>query len=526
MLKLLKCLNVKVLAVSCFLISGYFVLKYISFYSFAEMNSDTMDSLLWSLATYESGGLLSSDFYYPCLLGAGGNVILLPFISLFGYSAMAYKWGMAFFFVLFISSCYFFFYAIDLSFEKRFVFCTAICTVSLSSSVLRKFMWTHILYYNLGILLFLLGFSCMCMYLKKYQKKWLIGFGIVLAVSAMNGFTEILLVALPLLLICIIMLFLDFDTPLFTKDKAQIYYMISIGMIGLILGKGIMSILYGDITTMGYDESFTCLSGVETWMEHVHILIPSWLDLFGVSATEKCKFFSFEGIHKAVSLVVGVAVAIVPVIYTIFYNKVNDVRKRIIWGHWIITGIILFGFICGQLYRFNWRLIPCVFTAFIITLLCFYDFARQIRVKNLSYIIYTVFSVLVLVSMFGLKRNFDNINWQQKVAEYLDEQGYEYGYAPYFAADTIMLFSNQTRIISLWEIGAFPENNWGIHRYNTFVSWIDQAASQGGGSFIIVNQSEYENMNDLRREVVDKADNVVILGNYYIFEFYDGLILN
>lgn len=523
--KLLKKINVKTLAICCFLIVTYFVLKYISFYSFAEMDSDTMDSLLWSLATYESGGLLSADFYYPCLLGAGGNVILLPFIALFGYSAMAYKWGMAFFFLLFISACFLFFYAMDISFEKRFVFLAAICIFSLSSSMLRRYMWTHILYYNLGILLFLLGFSCMCMYLKKYQKRWGIGFGIVLAVSAMNGFTEIVLVAVPLLLICIIMLFLNFNTPLFTKDNRNIYNIILFGVIGVVLGKGIMSILYGNITSMGYDEGFARFSGVGTWMEHLHILVPSWLDLFGVSSTESVEFFSLEGIQKAVFLVVGVVVAVVPVIYTFFYNKVNEMRKRIIWGHWIITGIILFGFICGQLFEHNWRLIPCVFTSFILTLLCFNDFMKKIRIKNLCYIIYIVFAVLVLFSIFGLKRKLEKINWQQEVAEYLDEQEYEYGYAPYFEADTIMLFSEKARIIPLWQPANFPEHEWRIQQYNTFDSWVEQATSQGG-SFIIINHSEYEKLNDLRKETMDMADNVVILGNYYIFEFYDGLILN
>lgn len=511
----------KIFPVGCFLIAVYCVIRYILFYSFAEMDSDTMDSLMWAWATYKSGGLLSPDFYYPCLLGAGGNIILLPFIALFGYSPIAYKSGIIFFFLLFISVLLFFLYAIDISFEKRFIFTAVICIFTLASSVLRTFMWTHILYYNLGILLFLLGFACMCMYLKKNKKGWCIGFGIVLAVSAMNGFTEILLVALPLLSACVLIPFFDFNTPLFNKSNRKNYVIFLSGILSVILGKVIILVFYGNIISVGYDQHFAQFSEIGTWAEHIQMLIPLWMDMFGVSNTNNLTFFSLEGIKNIFALVIGAAVAVLPLAYTLFYNKVSEIRKRLIWGHWIITGVILFGVICGQLYSSNRRLVPCAFTSFIMTILFLDEIVSKIRMKNLFYIIYTAFTVLVLISMFGIHKNLDNINQQREIAKYLDKQDYEYGYAPYFDANTIMLFSDKSRIIPISEV----ESQWRIFEYNTFKSWKEQATSQGG-NFVIIKQSEYDALNDERRETLDMADQAVVLGNYYIFEYYNGLVLN
>ena len=65
------------------------VLYYIIWPAAGYMTSDCTDSLRWAEATYESGQLVSDNFYYAAILPLGGNLLFLPFVALFGYSQAA-----------------------------------------------------------------------------------------------------------------------------------------------------------------------------------------------------------------------------------------------------------------------------------------------------------------------------------------------------------------------------------------------------------------------------------------------------
>ena len=65
------------------------VLFYILGPSKYYLTSDSTDSMRWALASLESGKLISDNFKYAAILPFGGNLLLLPFIAVFGYSIKA-----------------------------------------------------------------------------------------------------------------------------------------------------------------------------------------------------------------------------------------------------------------------------------------------------------------------------------------------------------------------------------------------------------------------------------------------------
>lgn len=49
---------------------------------------------MWANATYESGKIYDPDFSYACFLPFGVNLIMLPFIYMFGLSLKVHILGM------------------------------------------------------------------------------------------------------------------------------------------------------------------------------------------------------------------------------------------------------------------------------------------------------------------------------------------------------------------------------------------------------------------------------------------------
>lgn len=79
---------------------GYYIL----FPGWGYFHSDCTDTILWAQASYDAGALFNPDFEYACLLPFGGQLLMLPFIGLFGVSTTTHAIGMLLFLLLFTAS--------------------------------------------------------------------------------------------------------------------------------------------------------------------------------------------------------------------------------------------------------------------------------------------------------------------------------------------------------------------------------------------------------------------------------------
>ena len=133
------------------------VLFYILGPSQYYLTSDSTDSMRWAQASLESGKLISDNFKYAAILPFGGNLLLLPFIAIFGYSVKAQIAGLAVFAVILAVVMYYMATGLRLGRYASSALVSIFFLIMSSSPKLREIMWEHIFYYNLGILFFCLG---------------------------------------------------------------------------------------------------------------------------------------------------------------------------------------------------------------------------------------------------------------------------------------------------------------------------------------------------------------------------------
>ncbi len=75
------------------LISGFvalgLVLYFIIFVSKGFYHADCADTILWAQATVDGKAIMNPDFYYAAILPFGGQLIMVPFVAIFGYGMLA-----------------------------------------------------------------------------------------------------------------------------------------------------------------------------------------------------------------------------------------------------------------------------------------------------------------------------------------------------------------------------------------------------------------------------------------------------
>lgn len=71
------------------------------FISKGYYHADCTDTITWAEAVLDGKALMNSDFYYACLLPFGGQLLMVPFVAIFGVSMTAQLCGMVLFAICF-----------------------------------------------------------------------------------------------------------------------------------------------------------------------------------------------------------------------------------------------------------------------------------------------------------------------------------------------------------------------------------------------------------------------------------------
>lgn|GEM_PF-5696053 len=477
--------------------------------------SDCTDSILWSYATLKEGGkLLGADFHYPCLLAFGGNLFFLPFLAIFGYGAMAQKCGMFLFLIVFTIALYFFFKAFSLKLSDRFFGCGIVLAVSMTGSIIRQIMWMHILYYNLGLLLFLLGATFMAFYMTKEEKKYLVLHAAVIGISVLNGFTQIAVVALPFIGAAFAEMFF-FDV---SKETAGQHKKLLIAeIVGLFLGGIIRFLIAHGVESSGYDQVYAKYGSFEDMHENIGKLISYWFALLGVNNTDDIDFFSVTGIKYGLFIVVGILILVVP--FTRWLKK-KDMEKResaLLVQYTILTAFIAFGYIFGRFSDSCRRLTENALIAVIITVIfLFREKEKYANKKCILRLFFIAFSAGFLLLFVGTTRKDESIA-HRELAEYLKENNLNNGIAGYWDANVTAFYANdKVHIVPV----LISDDNMVVFRYNTFKSWADEAGEKGV-DFLVLRDEDFKELGySLRRELDEKGiDEVVTEYNFHVIRF-------
>ncbi len=518
------------------LLIGYYVLLP----SRTVYHSDTTDTLMWAIASYEGKSLFNPDFNYACLLPFSTSLIMTALIPIFGVTMTTHVLGMLIFFLLFTGALIWMCRSMDWSWKWTSVMTFTVLTILSGSEKLREIFWGHTIYYSLGVLFIFAGLAMLFRYMdasvalqknsdstaaKKSGKKALVYF-IVLAVwfvlTGMNQTVSITIFSLPVLAAIFCERWLDTNDKLFCGKNRRTLLLFVILAVCMLIGYLITSIAAGDITA-GYQSAYSTYSPMHEWVNNLLKFPNQWLGLMGVGIKDGEPLFSSNSIQNLIMLIANVVILVLPLLALIFYKKIEDAKFRIlILTHWFVTLLIMLGYICGKLSSANWRLTPIAATAVVVSVAFLRWSIPKISLQRIvSLMMVPVFltclinaAVIIKMPPTGYKNAV-----LYKLANALEMNGLDYGYATFWRANSITVVSD-----SRVECRGVDVNDNGINpsRYQSLNKWFKDQPDQEK-YFLLLTMDEKLMLEKSESYVLDMPHEEILAEGYAIWVFEENL---
>lgn len=470
------------------------------------MTSDCTDSLRWAQATYESGRLISDDFYYAALLPFGGNLIFLPFIAIFGYSMTAQLCGLALFALLFIAALYYFATGLGYSRLTSAGMVSIMLMIMSSSAKLREIMWEHIFYYNLGLLFFCFGFGLALRILRRggmaddlgaaRPHDWarvalLLVFSLV---AATDGLQTLVCFTLPLVCGIFADRFFHRDALLCRRNLSTALLLAALAvfsMVGFVL---IVPLSHG--VSAGYADAYSSWSAMSTWVDNFLGFFANWLSLLGVSVTAGDPLVSLSSIINMVRILGGIALLAAPLVLLARFNKTESGAVRsVLIGHMAVSAFILFAVTFGKLGGANWRLVPMLGTSVLTSVVAAVELLREKGIAaRVGALLLALLVLLGCISAFEIARmpaDYGDDNSWHEVAEQLTAHDLRYGYANFWWAESVTMISNGELVVANISAGTRTPQKYNYQQ--PAGSYDDRP--DANGYFLLLTESENETMS-------------------------------
>lgn len=550
--------------------------------------ADWSDSLYWANASYESGRIFDPTYRYAALLPFSAQLWMTPLVALFGFTMTAQNIGMIIFVLVFCASLWYFCRSADMSIG----WCSLTTGVTLmilsSSEKLREIMLGHVIYYSLGLVLFFLitGLSLSIskrakalMALPSDEKKpqgkslMLAVFFVLLLVvsagSATDGVQMLVLATLPALGgIAAERLFCG-KTRLFSRDNLPTIAALVTIVIGTIAGLILLKLWTRDGISASYTNVYSTYSDMSAWKDNALKLPTEFLKLLGISASRGDALFDSDSIANILRIALAAVLTVCPIVMLLLYRKLCYRGTRVmLWGHLINSAAIIFGYICGNIGNSNWRLTPMVGSAAVLTMFAARELSHAGRARLLAAgeltateddafiieehcpaqstdtalgrvelrggLIFVAFLCVAALVSFGeimkLPADYGRNNEMHEIAEFLEENDLEYGYATFWRSNLITLISDSN--VKTREILDTALNR-GIYTdyYQSSKRWYDESEHEKYDKyFVLLSQSEYKKVctTDSWQEIVDRCELLDTLEHegWYVFVFAHDLDLN
>lgn len=419
------------------------------------LHGDYTDTIYWANASFVSGKVISPDFAYAGILPFSANLWFIPLIAVFGVSMTAQKIGMVIFLLLFVAAIYFMCRSFKWSLSWTSVTVIIMTMLLSGSDKLREIMWGHVIYYSLALLLLIVGLGLVPRLLKVKDLKlgsivWCVLSALFFCGVATNGFQIIALVTLPCMAVIASEVLLDGEKKLL--DKRNIPYAATVMGIGVatVLGYALLKVFKGDIVS-NYAQSHSMLAPAANWADNFMKLIKSYFTLIGVDYSGAMGLVSKESIKYIFIMLAGLAVIILPIILLFNYKKIKDMGTRMILiAHFTVSGVILFGYICGYLGGANWRMTPMLGTSILASIAAIKHFMGEEkgkavvakRIMALFLILLSVATTYNFSHIYTMPKDYGRDNQLHRLTEALEERGLEYGYATFWYSQGITLLSD------------------------------------------------------------------------------------
>ena len=473
----------------------------------ATFHSDFTDSLLWANVTAETGQILSPDYNYAAILPFGSPLWMVPILKIFGYGRTAFMASMIVFVPIFMGSGYYFFRSFKWNRLSCAMAVCCFCLVMSGSTTLLEMLWGHTIYYSLSLLFWMLLMG-LTLRLVDTTREWkqgkklkisrileLVCVSVLCAGCATDGFQVLALSVAPVAGALIACAFFD-NIPLLDRGSMRKYAVVGLMLISSCVGIVILRIITKNgAISASYANGHMYWTPTNNWVENLQSIFPAICDLFGISVPEKLKLFSLKSVFCGLRLLLLLFVLAAPVAMLLRYRKLSQSKRIALWGHLLLTGVIGFMYIFGMLSYGNWRLIPCVGTGVIITVLWVSELLAGTRVeKRVAAALAALMAAVCLANVWQvakMPRNVeDNSYWQ--VTQVLKEKGYDYGFASFWNSHPIVLLSdNEIQVTTVYlEEGELTERHYQNYR-DAFEPRQDKETC-----FLLMETNEYRQMKD------------------------------
>ncbi len=523
----------------------YLALYYIYGPGEGYFHSDCTDTLYWANAALEGNGIFDDQYNYAALLPFSTVWIMQPLIKIFGFGMTAHNLGMAIFAVLFAGSIYFCARSAKCSHLWSSTAVFAVFMVLSCSDKLREMMWGHTIYYSLGIVLlfYLLGLGMRLSDSLESGKKistavWAILLLGVSIGSATNGMQVIVLTVLPAIAAFAAERIFAGRDGIISKKSVPSIIAAAVIVVGTLIGLEVLAKITNDgEIAAGYAAGYSGWSDVSMWLSNAQKFVNHYFSLLGVNMAKNAPLFDAESIKYFFRIIVGVVLLVMPVVILCLYGKLKSRGVKVmVWAHFVLTAVVMFGYICGELSAANWRLTPILGSSIMVCICGLRDLVSDFGLFNveekqvlaeptdadaelydsenmpepvpatevsdkksaqvvLSRVCSLVLAVIIASSLVFAKEidelpaDYGRDNTNHRLAEFLVEEGLEYGYATFWYSQAITVLTNSEVRVRNMDIND-RDGVVGRH-YQSSLNWYND--QEGVGEyFIILSSSEYK----------------------------------
>lgn len=524
-------------------------LYYIIVLSKSEFHSDCTDTLMWANASYESGSIYDHDFKYACFLPFGTNLIMYPFIGIFGLSLTTHLIGMTGFFLI-ITTAIILIQKVTGADFKGICFGTSVFLgLTLSSKKLREIFWGHTIYYSLGILFLLTGFFLFFRIrhlvskrndmIVKGERTSLISFKLTIYVcvfclfillTGTDGISALSIFIMPFIAAITAEYFIDSSNRIISMKTAHTAVQVLVIAIMTVLGI-LLNDMWKDGLYAGYQAANSEYSAMASWPDHVRNLPMAWLGLLGVKNMAGKMLMEGEGLSNLFFIINALIIAVIPVIATCFYPRYNKDEKSLrywIWVHWSVTGIVLLGYICGILSAAEWRLTPIFGTAVILSILFLrWAVIQKTAISRMTLLLFVPIVTICVInigSMFSTPKDRYKENDLFGIVEALEGYGLDTGYSTFWRCNSITVLSGNK--IKVREV-TVDEKGVNQRHYQSSKKWYEDMKDEDE-FFLLLSNYEYSVLNNnspkLKDEAIQKYEAKVNSSVYHILVFDHNIL--
>lgn len=520
------------------LIPVFLVGYYTLFPSRGYFHSDTTDTLMWAVASHESGTIFNPDFDYACLLPFGTSLLMNALIPFFGVTMTTHVIGMFLFFLFFTLALIWMLRRMNWSWKWISAAVFTELMICSNSEKLREIFWGHTIYYSLGVLFIFVGLALLFTCMDKFQKCsetdepgekknariWLIAaillLGVWFLLTCTDQIIAIAIFALPVMGALFCERWLDRDKGLGHRQNLQALMLFGVMGAGMVLGYLVTKIAAKDIVA-GYEGAFSNYSPMETWTEHLLGFPQAWFTLLGASMMDGDPLMSVKSVRDLMIVITGVILLVVPVMALCCYKKLDSGRLRIlVLTYWLMFMLIMIGYIMGKLSSANWRLSPIVAMSAVVTVAFLKWAVSQVewqRVMTLLMIPVLVVCAISAVTIARMPADNTDRSHLYKLAAGLEANDLDYGYATFWNANGLTVVSDskvRCRSVNIEETGCTP------YTYQGCRSWYD---NQPGQAKYFLLMTEFERGLMLGSELDTRKVSEIEIEGYFVWVYNDNL---